>query len=216
MIRRHMKLATILGFAMLFLTGTALAQIGASAVGQAAPAATPLPLPIHAFHGTVVSNGNGGLVVTVDDGTNTTFATTAKIEIHVPGTPGQAPLNAVVAGANVTVVAQKTSAGGWIAQRVTVQGPAPEPVQPAQPQLNTPKQAGPSGLVTAFKPGASLSVQAKDGSETTYQLNAATRVLPQGQGDQIKTGSHVALIFAPQDAGKSTTSLPLWGVVLLP
>src|SRR5215467_8896353 len=111
MIQRHIKLAAVLGLAMLFLTGTALAQFGAAR--QAAPSPTPVPLPIHGFHGTVVSNDAGGLVVAVEDGTNTTFATTASTQLRVPGTPGQAKLDAIRAGANVNVVAQKTSSGGW-------------------------------------------------------------------------------------------------------
>jgi hypothetical protein len=50
------------------------------------------------------------------------------------------------------------------------------------------------GMVTAYAPGSSITIQAKDGKAYTFSLPANPRILPWGRGSQLVIGAQVTII----------------------
>ena len=50
------------------------------------------------------------------------------------------------------------------------------------------------GTVTAYAPGSSITIQARDGKAYTFDLTANPRILPWGRGSQLVIGAQVTII----------------------
>src|SRR5687768_13883102 len=59
------------------------------------------------------------------------------------------------------------------------------------------------GTVTAYAPGSSITIQAQDGKDYTFNLTANPRILPWGRGSQLAIGAQVTIIarYDPHNGG---------------
>ena len=203
-----------LAVAGLLLSTPALAQ--PAAAPQAAPAAQATPAPAQAdprprlyhFRGALLEAKDGAVSVQLEDGSALDFALAPDARLR---TPQQGPratladLAALPAGTPLRLTATRAADGSLTATRVQAEG---QRVKSDQPKAAPAAALRPSGLVTAYSPGASIAL-----GGATYTLSAATRLLPAGHAGDLAVGRRVMLLFGPNAAD---TRGSVWGIVVLP
>ena len=208
------RLLALAALASLLFAGTALAQ--PAAAPQAAPAAQATTAPAQAdprprlyhFRGALLEVKDGAVSVQLEDGSTADFALAADARLR---TPQQGPrataadLAALPAGTSLRITATKGADGSLTATRVQAEG---QRIKSEQPKTAPAAALRPSGLVTAYAPGASITI-----GSASYTLNAATRLLPAGHAADLAAGSRVLLLFGPNAAD---TGGSVWGIVVLP
>jgi len=69
------------------------------------------------------------------------------------------------------------------------------------------------GIVTAYTPGASITIQDKDGNTFTFTITGEIKLLPPERADQLAVGSRVTII-APRDPASGGVTVK--GIVVHP
>ena len=173
--------------------GNAKNTPGANATAKATERAGKLTGKPEHFKGTITNVAADSLTLDVS-GTSVTVGLTTDTRIHIPG-GGQ-----LQAGQNAMVLARRDGSNNLVASGVQV--------IPGKPAL-----AHRVGIVTAYTPGASLTIQAHDGNSYTFGLTADTKILPADMVGQLAVGSLVTVI-APRDPSGGT--LMAAGIVVHP
>ena len=188
---------------------------GAGAQGSPASAAPAPRPPSHLrqrdFRGSLVSLDGSILTLHLQDGTSQAFTLAANTVLAGPSQAGGVTAAQVAAATRLRVSAQQAAPNGaWTAVRVLIED-HPRPVHSTDGP-KTSQAASPTGLVKAYSPGESISLQLADGQAVTYPLNSATRLLPPGHSAELAVGGRVTLLAAP---GASAGD-PAWAVIVLP
>lgn len=152
------------------------------------------------YRGRVTEVTDGSLTLALADGSSITFAVTEATHVKIPTLGSSADLSAVNPGVNAAVRAQQGSDGAWTALSIHVVPGKPERVHRV-------------GVVTAYTPGESITVQAKDGNSSTFLLTANTKILPSHRADQLAVGSLVTVISRRDVTGGPLTAQ---GIVVHP
>jgi len=151
------------------------------------------------YRGIVSAVGGDSLTLTLPGGGSQTFAVNSDTRIHVPTLGPSASLADVNVGvqAMVQVLANDAS---HTAVYITVVPGKPAPVHRV-------------GVVTAYTPGASITVQDKNGESSTFLLTPDTKILPAERASQLGVGSRVTIISRRDPTGGPLTAQ---GIVVHP
>lgn len=141
------------------------------------------------YRGQIASLSASSLTLTLEDGSAVSVGLTAETRIKVPSQK-EATLAALQPGMNVMVQARRAQDGSLSARAVMV-----IPGKPAKTHR--------VGTVTAYTPGASLSLLASDGQTYTFALSAEVKILPSERAGELAVGSRVTVI-APREPGSTT------------
>lgn len=136
------------------------------------------------FQGIVQAVSADTLTILVKDDTIVIVKVNQDTQVKVPSLK-TASLADIKAGARLTIQATRDSSNTLVARFIHL-----IPGQPARIHR--------VGTVTAYTPGASITIQAKDGNKTTFQVTAQTKILPEELKDQIKVGALVTIISPRQ------------------
>ncbi len=151
------------------------------------------------YHGTVSAVGGDSLTLTLDGGGAQTFAVSSTTRIHIPTLGGSASLSSVNVGVQALVQVLKNDAS-YTALFIKVVPGKPQPVHRV-------------GVVTAYTPGASITVMDKDGQSSTFLLTPDTKILPPDRASQLGVGSRVTIISRRDVTGGPLTAQ---GIVVHP
>jgi hypothetical protein len=151
------------------------------------------------YRGTVTAVGGSSLTLGLDGGGSKTFAVTGATSIHIPTLGKEATLADLHTGvqAMVQVLADDAS---LTALSIHVVPGKPEPVHRV-------------GVVTAYTPGASITVQDKKGGSSTFLQTPDTKILPKDRAGQLGIGSLVTIISRRDPTGGPLTAQ---GIVVHP
>lgn len=130
------------------------------------------------YQGTITTVSDTSLTLQMADGTAVTFALTANTATKFSG--GKHASRTLAAGTRVNVQAQ-TVAGTLTALRVQVLPGKPVKVERV-------------GIVTAYTPGASITIEGKSGTPTTFTLTDETKILPLDRAETLAVGMRVNII----------------------
>ena len=135
------------------------------------------------YRGIVTAVGADSLTLNLAGGGTKTFHVGPGTRIHIPTLGRSAALSDINLGVQVLVqVIESDSTLTAVFIKVV----------PGKPQ-----EVHRVGIVTAYTPGVSITVQDKDGS-STFLITPDTKILPKGRADQLAVGSRVTII-APRD-----------------
>jgi hypothetical protein len=151
------------------------------------------------YRGTVTAVGGSSLTLALDGGGSMTFAVTGSTRIHIPTLGRDATLADVHTGVQAMVQVLKDDAS-LTALYVHVIPGKPEPVHRV-------------GIVTAYTPGASITVLDKKGGSSTFVVTADTKILPKDRAGQLGVGSLVTIISRRDPTGGPLTAQ---GIVVHP
>lgn len=168
---------------------------GAKATEKAAEKGNKLKGKPEHYKGTLQSVDTGAITLEVS-GASVTVSLTADTRIHIPGQD-----NATLQpGLTVMVKARRDENNNLIASSVQVIPGKPAAVHRV-------------GIVTAYTPGESLTLQAQDGNLYTFLLALDLKILPAERADQLAVGALVTVI-APRQPG--SPDLTASGLVVHP
>ncbi len=168
---------------------------GAKATEKAAEKANRLKGKPEHFKGTIQSVDAGSLTLDLS-GASVTITLTPETRIRIPGS-AEAILQP---GLTASVKARRDENNQLIASSVQV--------IPGKPV-----RAHRVGIVTAYTPGASITIQAHDGSPYTFALTGELKILPAERANQLAVGALVTII-APRQPG--SLNLTAAGIVVHP
>ena len=151
------------------------------------------------YRGTVTAAGGGSLTLALDGGGSKTFAVTGGTRIHIPTLGREATLADLHTGVQALVQVLENDAT-QTAVFINVVPGKPEPVHRV-------------GIVTAYTPGASITVQDKKGGSSTFLLTPDTKILPKDRASQLGVGSLVTIISRRDPTGGPLTAQ---GIVVHP
>jgi len=151
------------------------------------------------YRGTVTAVGGGSLTLALDGGGSKTFAVTSGTRIHIPTLGRDATLADLHTGVQALVQVLEADASNTAIFINVVPG-KPEPVHRV-------------GIVTAYTPGASITVQDKKGGSSTFVLTPDTKILPKDRASQLGVGSLVTIISRRDPTGGPLTAQ---GIVVHP
>jgi len=151
------------------------------------------------YRGTVTAAGGGSLTLGLDGGGSKTFAITSGTRIHIPTLGRDATLADVHTGVQALVQVLENDPN-LTAIYVHVVPGKPEPVHRV-------------GTVTAYTPGASITVLDKHGGSSTFLLTPDTKILPADRASQLGVGSLVTIISRRDPTGGPLTAQ---GIVVHP
>jgi hypothetical protein len=152
------------------------------------------------YKGVVAAVGAASITLTLEDGTSATFAVTGNTKINVPGLGKSATLASINVGVRAMVQATTDEAGSLTALHIHVKPGKPQKVHRV-------------GTVTAYTPGVSITIEAKNGESSTFALTADTKLLPQDRADELAVGSRVTIISRRDVTGGQLTAQ---GIVVHP
>lgn len=149
------------------------------------------------FKGEVASYENGALVVKLKDGSSVTVSVDENSDVKIAGPKDSS--GEITAGSQVIVQAALSGDQSYLALRIRV--------IPARPQ-----RVHRVGIVTAYAPGVSITIQDAKGS-STFQIAADVKILPQERAADLQEGARVTII-SPRDPANG--SLVARGIVVHP
>jgi hypothetical protein len=132
------------------------------------------------YRGNVSAVGDSSLTLDLDAGGSMTFDVTQDTRIHIPTLGREAGLADLHTGVQALVQVLKNEASGP-AMFVKVIPGKPGPVHRV-------------GIVTAYTPGTSITVQDKQGGSSTFLITPDTKILPAHRAGQLGVGSHATVI----------------------
>lgn len=138
--------------------------------------------------GTVTAVGEGSLSLELGDGSTVSVALDENTRVKAPSLGKEASAADILVGARAMVQAVQGEDETLTARRVLV-----IPGKPATRHH--------VGVVTAYSPGASLTITAQDGQSYTYALSEGTKILPQKRAGELAVGSRVTVIFGRNVTG---------------
>lgn len=151
------------------------------------------------FKGTIAASDASSFTLTLRDGSSVTVGLTADTRIKFPGPKNAAP-GGLAVGMTATVQAIRDENGSLTALRVMVIPGKPSKIHRV-------------GIVTAYTPSASITIQDKDGNTFTFALTGEIKILPPERAGQLAVGARVTLI-APRDPASGGVSVI--GIVVHP
>lgn len=151
------------------------------------------------FKGTVAAVDSASLTLTLKDGSSVTIGLTSNTRIKFAGKKDSAPTSIEV-GMTVSVQAIRDENNNLIARKVMAIPGKPSKIHRV-------------GIVTEYTPGASITIQDKDGNTFTFTLTSETKLLPAERAGELAVGSRVTII-APRDP--ATGGVTVKGIVIHP
>lgn len=151
------------------------------------------------FKGTVEAISATSLTLTLRDGSSVTVGLSAETRIKVPGMKG-ATVDAIQPGMEVMLQAIRDQSGNLTARSIMVKPGKPSKVHRV-------------GWVTAYSPGASITIRAHDGNTYTFVLTTETKILPAQRAGELALGSRVTIIAPRNPATPQGTAT---GIVVHP
>jgi hypothetical protein len=151
------------------------------------------------YRGIVSAVGADNLTLTLGVGAQMTFQVGPNTRIHIPTLGRSAALSDVNVGVQAMVQILKDDAT-LTALFVNVVPGKPQPVHRV-------------GIVTAYTPGVSITVQDKDGQSSTFLITPETKILPAERAGQLGIGSRVTIISRRDVTGGPLTAQ---GIVVHP
>jgi hypothetical protein len=148
------------------------------------------------YKGTIKSVDAGSITLDVA-GTSVTVSLTPETRIHFAG---NAEATTLQPGLMAMVKARRDENNNLVASSVQVIPGKPTRVHRV-------------GIVTAYTPGSSITIQAHDGNPYTFELADDLKILPKERADQLAVGSLVTII-APRQPG--STDWVARGIVVHP
>lgn len=136
------------------------------------------------YKGVIATADAAGMTLTLDDGSTQAFVFDAATVFKIPTLAGAGTAADLLPGMKVTVKAVDV-AGVLTAMKVVV--------IPGQPM-----RVHRVGIVSAYTPGESISILARDGQEYIFTLATEVRILPPELADTLAVGCKVTII-APRD-----------------
>jgi len=137
------------------------------------------------YQGTVSGKSASSITLTLADGSSKTISVNSETKIKIPGVK-DATLDTIQTGSRVNVQVRGADAQGNPVARMVMAIPG------------KPAKAHHVGTVTAYGNG-SITIQGKDGTTTTYTVNADTKILPKGA--TVAQGATVTIIAPRNPAG---------------
>jgi cell division septation protein DedD len=151
------------------------------------------------YRGTVSAVGADSLTLNLAGGGSLTFHIAASTRIQIPTLGRGATLRDVNLGVQALVQ--------------VLQGDTPLTALFVSIVPGKPEEVHHVGMVTAYTPGVSITIQAKDGDLVTFLLTPRTKILPKGRAYQLGVGSRVTIISRRDVTGGSLTAQ---GIVVHP
>jgi hypothetical protein len=151
------------------------------------------------YQGVVSAVGADSLTLQLAGGGSKTFHISASTRIHIPGLDRRATLADVHTGVRALVQVLKDDAS-LTALYVSIAPGKPEEVHRV-------------GIVTAYTPGASITIRDKDGESFTFLITPQTKILPKDRANQLGIGSRVTIIARRDVTGGPLTAQ---GIVIHP
>ncbi|HEU0293497.1 MAG TPA: DUF5666 domain-containing protein [Anaerolineales bacterium] len=136
------------------------------------------------YQGIVTAADATSLTLTLRDGSSVTIGLTPDTRIKFAGPKWAAPTS-IVAGMTANVQALRDENNNLVARMVLIKPDKPSKIHRV-------------GIVTEYAPGASITIQAKDGNTYTFTITGEIKLLPPERADQLAVGSRVTII-APRD-----------------
>lgn len=152
------------------------------------------------FSGDVVAVGDGSLTMKTKAGEEISFLVTEDTAIKIPTLGKNATLTDINVGVHALVRALEGEGGSLTALQISV-----VPGKPVEKHH--------VGVVTAYKPGASITIKAHDGNEYTFLITQDTKILPKDRADELAVGRRVTIISRRDPTGGPFTAQ---GIVVHP
>lgn len=152
------------------------------------------------FIGTVSAVETASLTLTLRDGSSVTMGlapNTRTVAVGPEGMLGPAQLSV---GQYVLIQATRNAGGELAARAILV--PASKPLRVHL-----------VGVVTAYTPDVSITVEARDGKTYTLAITGRTNILPPEKAGSLAVGSHVTIVTPRNMSGGQSAAL---GIVVLP
>ena len=162
---------------------------------QAAEKAQARPGKKVHYKGTVESYSGSSLTLTLKDGSSATVLLDDDTIIHFSGGEGE-----LAEGLTVGVQAAQGQEGDPpVAIKIQVITGKPEKIHRV-------------GIVTSYSPGASITIEGKNGT-TTFAIDPEVKILPEERADLLAVGSSVTIISPRDPAGSDPIAA---GIVVHP
>lgn len=142
--------------------------------------------------GAVSAVDAASLTLTLADGTTQVFVVSDKTQVKIP-TVKNAAITDVAVGAQVMVQARADKDGALVALKIQVIPGKPTKIHRV-------------GVVTEYTAGVSITIEAKDGTTTTFKLTETTKILPAHRADKLVVGAQVTIISRRSPAGGELTA----------
>ncbi len=144
------------------------------------------------FEGTIAAVDPSSLTLNLKDGSSQVFVLTPDTRVNIPGLGHKATVADLKVGDNVSVHASRGETGALLASMIDVEMPKPE-------------QKHYDGIVTAYLPGVSLSIQDKEGASFSFLITSETRIMlgPKDNPGELAVGASVS-VDALQDAASGS------------
>jgi hypothetical protein len=147
---------------------------------------TKTPKPDKAsFSGEVLSVDAAGLTIKTGTGDELAFFVNEETTVKIPSLGKEGTLADIRIGMRVLIRAVKTEDGTLKAVSISVSPGKPLPMHHV-------------GVVTAYAPGASITIKAHDGNEYTFRITEETKILPAERAEELAVGRRVTII-SPRD-----------------
>jgi hypothetical protein len=151
------------------------------------------------FKGTVTAADFSSITLSLRDGSSVTIGLTGDTRLKFPG-PKDSALTSIQVGATANVQAIRDESNNLVALRVLI-------------MPNKPSKIHRVGIVTEYTPGASITIQDKDGNTYTFTIPGEIKILPPERAGELAVGSRVTII-APRDP--ATGGVIVKGIVVHP
>lgn len=151
------------------------------------------------FKGTVAAVDSASITLTLRDGSSVTVGLTSNTRIKFAG-PKSSASGSIEPGMTTMVQALRDEGGNLTARSVMVIPGKPTKIHRV-------------GIVTAYTPGVSITIQDKDGNTFAFTLTSETKLLPAERAGELAVGSRVTII-APRDPASGGVTVK--GIVIHP
>ena len=154
------------------------------------------------FRGEVVAVDAASLTIKLKTGEEMVFALTEATSFKIP-TLGSATWEQLNVGVQVVVQAVKTAVDPAAPVATEAVVPAADEFTAVKVQVvpGKPVRIHRVGVVTAYTPGESITILAKDGQEYTFELSETTKILPEERVDLLVVGAKVTIISRRDPTG---------------
>jgi hypothetical protein len=132
------------------------------------------------FKGIVTAKSGSELTLTLKDGSVVTLGLNEDTKVKIPSMKN-VTLEDIPLESQTAVQARADQTGALVARKIQVIPGKPTKIHRV-------------GVVTAYTPGNSITIQAKDGGTTQFSLNADTKILPKKRAESLAVGDSVTII----------------------
>ena len=151
------------------------------------------------YRGLITSVNASSLSINLADGSSLVLILDAESQVKIPTLGKDGTAADLLPGMQVTVQAQMQDTGLVVRKLMVIPG--------------KPSRIHRVGEVTAYIPGDTISILARDGETYTFKLAAEVKILPDERTDQLQVGAWVTII-APRDVTQLESIA--YGIVIHP